>query len=123
MPRKRVPKTRNSGTMTEAAFFGWIRSQLRRASMKWRPIGECKRKGRRPYKGPDKRRKWEYQCSNCREFFKGTDIQVDHIKPCGTLTSMSDLPTFVGNLFCEADGLQLLCRGCNIKKREEDRNG
>ena len=27
----KVPKTRNNGTMTEAAFFGWIRSLLIRA--------------------------------------------------------------------------------------------
>ena len=59
----RVPKTRNAGTMTESAFWSFIRSALRQKSRWWKPITECKMKARRPYKGPNKRQKFEYQCN------------------------------------------------------------
>ncbi len=115
------PKTRNSGKMTEAAYFGWIRSQLRRTSMKWGPIAEAKRRARRPYTGPNKRQKWEYQCAICKKWFKGTEIHVDHIIPCGTLTKYEDLPRFVERMLCEVDGLQVLCKPDNLSKKDVDR--
>ena len=65
------------------------------------------------------RQKWEYQCAACCEWFKGTEIHVDHIVPCGTLKSFADLPTFAERLFCEADGLRVLCHECHDKRRGE----
>lgn len=51
---KRVPtlKTRNAGTLTESAFWSFIRSALRQKSRFWKPITQCKMKSRRAYKGP-----------------------------------------------------------------------
>jgi hypothetical protein len=58
-PRKgATPKTRNAGTMTDAAFWGFIRSALRQKSRWWKPIGEAKAKAKRSYKGPLKRQKF-----------------------------------------------------------------
>lgn len=118
---KRVERTRNAGTMTESMFFGMIRSALRQKSRWWKPIAICKQKARRLYKGTNKRQKYEYQCNICKEWFKDTDVAVDHIIPCGKLNSSGDLQGFVERLFVEEDQLQLLCNKCHSLKTEEDK--
>lgn len=118
--RKVIPKTRNSGTMTESAFWSFIRSGLRQKSRWWKPIAECKAKAKRPYKGPLKRQKFEYQCNQCKNWFPDKKINVDHICPAGSLNSAQDLAGFIERLFCEVDNLQVLCETChNIKTKSE----
>jgi len=97
--RVKAPKTRNSGTMTESAFWSFIRSALRQKSRWWKPITECKMKARRAYKGPSKRQKFEYQCNTCKAWFPEKQINVDHIKPAGSLNCKEDLAGFVACLF------------------------
>jgi 5-methylcytosine-specific restriction endonuclease McrA len=118
-PTKRaskVIKTRNAGTMTESAFWSFIRSALRQKSRWWKPITECKMKARRPYKGPNKRQKFEYQCNTCKLWFPEKKINVDHMVPAGSLNTGQDLPGFVERLFCEQENLQVLCETCHDKK-------
>ncbi len=118
--KPRVPKTRNAGTMTESAFWSFIRSGLRQKSRWWKPITECKLKAKRAYKGPNKRQKFEYQCKSCKNWFPEKQINVDHIIPAGSLNCAEDLPGFVERLFCEQDNLQVLCGNChNIKTQNE----
>lgn len=111
-----VPKTRNAGTMTESAFWSFIRSALRQKSRWWKPITECKMKARRPYKGPNKRQKFEYLCNSCKRWFPDKQINVDHIVGAGSLNCGQDLPGFVDRLFCEQDNLQVLCTTCHDHK-------
>lgn len=117
----RVERTRNGGTMTESAFWVMIRTALRNKSRFWKPINDCKIKARRPYKGQDKRQKWEYQCKICKDWFKYEQIHVDHIHACGELNSFNDLPGFVERLFVEVDGLQCLCHNCHAVKTKDEK--
>lgn len=120
IPRAKSPKVRNAGTMTESAFWSFIRSTLRQKSRWWKPITECKMKSRRAYKGPNKRQKFEYLCKSCNMWFPYNKINVDHIKPAGSLNCAQDLPGFVERLFCEQDNLQVLCEKCHdIKTKSE----
>jgi hypothetical protein len=112
----RVPRTRASNEWTEAQFWAFLRSHLRAMSMFWPPAHEVLKKGRRPYKGPDKRRKWEYQCENCQQWFPEKQIERDHIVPCGSLKCYEDIPGFVERLLCEVDGYRLLCKKCNQRR-------
>ena len=107
-----LPKTRNHARWTESQFWSFIRSALRQKSRWWIPILEAKRKVKRPYKGANKRQKFEYQCNHCKEWFADKNCQVDHIEPAGTLKSAADLAAFVENLFCEIDGLQIGRASC-----------
>ena len=116
-----VPKPIGGGTYTVKGFFGWLRSQLRRASLRWKPRADALKEARRPYTGENKRRKWEYQCSVCGEWCNGKDVQADHIKPCGTLTCYDDLPKFVERLFCEVDGFRVLCKPCHLDITNKER--
>lgn len=119
--RIRVPRTRNHASMTEAAFWSWIRSCLRKRSQAWKPLAEARRRSRRVYRGTNKRQKWEYQCACCKKYFKGDQVVVDHIIPAGSLKCAADLPGFVERLFCEVDRLQVLCNPCHDKKTKADR--
>jgi hypothetical protein len=116
--RTAAPKTRNAGTMSESAFWTFIRSALRQKSRWWKPITECKLKARRPYKGVNRRQKFEYQCNTCKKWFPEKQINVDHIVGAGSLNCSADLAGFVDRLFCEQDNLQVLCETCHNTKTQ-----
>ena len=111
--KRQIDRPCAGGTWTKARFFGFLRSALRLASRKWPPRAEAKNAARRPYVGPNKRQKWSYQCAICGEWFQGTEVDVDHIEPCGQLKEYDDLPGFVRRLFCEASELRVLCKSCH----------
>ena len=118
---KKVIKTRNAGTMSEAAFWAFIRSALRQKSRWWKPITQCKQNAKRPYKGNNKRQKFEYQCNKCKKWFPDKQINVDHVTPAGELNKASDLPGFVERLFVEVERLQCLCQNCHNEKTKQEK--
>ena len=109
----KVPRTRNNFTLTESAFWGFIRSGLRQMSRWWKPIAQCKLNSRRAYKGTKKLQKWEYQCNYCKDWFMDKEVQIDHIVDCGTLTCAQDVAGFIERLFVEVEGFQTLCKPCH----------
>ena len=114
----RVPKTRNNNTMTESAFFQWLRHNLRKSSLYWKPVAQVRKEAQVPYIGLNKRRKYLYRCSMCgKDFLK---INIHHKKECGTLMKFDDLPAFVENLFCEKQGLIALCDRCHETLHENN---
>ena len=129
MAKKRAPrknaaiKTRNAGTMTESAFWSFIRSALRQKSRFWKPISMAKIRSRRYCVKCTGKQKYEYQCAVCKDWHKEKDINVDHIIPAGSLNSGADLAGFIDRLFCEEDNLQVLCSTCHNKKTQEEKNG
>jgi 5-methylcytosine-specific restriction endonuclease McrA len=118
--RKLLPRPYNAGTMTNGGFWGMIRAALRQKSRWWKPVANVKRKARRPYKGPNKRQRFEYQCAICLNYFPEKKINVDHKIPAGSLLSSDDLKGFVERLFVEEPGLQVLCSGCHDKKTKQE---
>ena len=118
---KKVIKTRNAGTMSESAFWAFIRSALRQKSRWWNPVTQCKLNAKRPYKGSNKRQKFEYQCNKCKKWFPDKQINVDHILPAGELNKANDLPGFVERLFVEESGLQCLCQNCHNEKTKQEK--
>jgi 5-methylcytosine-specific restriction endonuclease McrA len=67
------------------------------------------------------RQKYEYQCAHCQQWWSAKDVEVDHVIPAGSLKEYDDLPGFVERMFCEQDGLQVLCRECHKQKTEDDK--
>lgn len=119
-PKILKPKPRNAGTMTESAFWSFIRSSLRQRSRFWKPILLAKEKAKRQYEGSNKKQKYEYQCNACKKWYAAKSVQVDHIIPAGNLQSAKDLPGFVERLFCEVDNLQVLCTDCHDAKTKSE---
>lgn len=119
MKRKKVSKHRNGGQWSEARYWGAVRSALRRGFRFWKPITDAKNKARRAVTGKG-RQKWEYQCNHCSEWFKGNEVEVDHIIPCGSLKEPKDLVPFLERLTTE-DGFQVLCKSCHQIKTQEEK--
>ena len=119
----RVKRTRAGGRWTEARYFSFIRSALRRASMKYPVKNDVLDAGRKNKpKGAPGRHQYIYQCAECSKWYERKRIDVDHIVEAGSLKTFDDLPGFVSRLFCEADNLQLLCngpQGCHNKKTHD----
>lgn len=118
---ERVPRTRAGGEWTEAAFWGFLRSNLRLVSRKWPPRKNVLLAARRPSQSANKRLKWEHQCSECKGWFPAKEVEVDHLVPCGTMSSWNEFSEFAERLFCEADGLAVRCEKCHQKKTNEAR--
>lgn len=107
--------------MTEAQFWGFIRSNLRLASRKWAPRRIALEVARRPSQSENKKLKWEFQCSKCRNWFPQKNVEVDHVVPTGSLRSYEDVAGFVERLFCEVNGLVVLCEQCHRTKTNSSR--
>lgn len=120
-PRKsKVEKPYNAGTMSSSAFFGWLRSRLRKMSMQgWKPTKIVKDAAKVPYVGENKRRKFSYVCQKCFTPVSDKECAVHHKIPAGSLKSFEDLPDFCRRLFVEKQGLILLCDDCHTKEHEE----
>lgn len=121
---KRVPKTRASGTMTEAAYRGFIRSLLRKGTMKWRPKNEVKKEARHHEKLPGKTSRLVFHsvCASCGGLFPETETVVDHIKPVvDPEVGFEGWDRFIETLFCEKDNLQVLCKGCHDEKTTSEK--
>jgi 5-methylcytosine-specific restriction endonuclease McrA len=106
--------------MSEAAFWGFIRSSLRRALRFWKPIVKAKMNARRASQSDNKKLKWEFQCNHCKGWFPDKQVQVDHIVPVGSLKCSDDLAGFIDRLASE-DGFQVLCSGCHQIKTNSER--
>lgn len=120
---KKAIRTRNNNTLTEAAYFGKIRSVLRRGFMYWRPMMEALNNASRAYIGDNPRQKKEYQCAGCKDWFKRSDVHIDHIKEVGSLTCYEDVVPFIKNLTQEGvENYQVLCKvKCHQSKTNKKR--
>lgn len=119
MARQRVPRTRGNQRYTESQFWGFIRAGLRSKYQRWGPRYDTIADAKRKMKVKKGNQIWEYQCCKCKKWFAQKEVEVDHINPCGSLRSFSDLPGFVERLFCEKEGLRLLCKPCHKKITQE----
>lgn len=97
-----------------------LRAMLRRAWSRDPKRFEVLRKSRRPYEGENKRQRFEHQCNICKEWFKQSDVQVDHDIPCGSFLELT--PECLGEFaFRMFEGkLNVLCTLCHKKKSKEE---
>lgn len=118
--------------MTDAAFFGKIRSMLRKEWRHSQPYRDAIKRAKKPYIGAG-RRKFSIACEQCHiEYAIGERIkvesakagimkdvlayQIDHKIDAGSLKSFSDLSGFADRLFCSHNELQVLCYHCHKEK-------
>ena len=114
-------KTRNSKQWTEARYTQFVRSALRAAFRKWPPKFLVLKKAAtekriNPASG---RIAMHYACSTCGKDYPQKQVQVDHIKPV-VPKNFTNWDDFIARLYCEAKGLQVLCKPCHqIKSKQE----
>lgn len=117
----RVPLVRNGGTWSEAKYWGTIRSCLRRMSRFWKPAVAALHAARFASKGPHGR-KWLFLCADCNKPFPRKGVQIDHVVPCGTLTSFDHLPEFIRRLTPEDPAAYAIrCTACHQTKTNAER--
>ena len=113
--KRKIDKPFADGTLSNAAFFGMIRSALRQKSRFYYSVKVCRERARIPYIGPSKRDKWRYVCEICEGVFPLKFTQVHHKIECGSLSSFEDLAGFTKRLFCDSKDLILICKDCHKK--------
>jgi len=100
--------------------FNWVKSHIERLSYKWPARSKATAAARRKSTLTDKRIKWEYQCNHCKDWFKGKDVQLDHVVPKGRYCPETFF-VWLERLFCDVAGFQVLCISCHNKKTAEER--
>jgi len=91
----------------------FAKGALRRASLMWGPISECRRIAR---KSPN-----QYECAMCKGLFKSKETQIDHINPViDILKGWESWDTYIERLFCDVEGLACLCRTCHEAKTSSE---
>lgn len=122
-------KTRNGGQWTEARFHSFIKSALRAASVRW-PPKHAVRKAAWVERG-------KYRCAGYKRRShivpaslpappgkkkRINNVQVDHIEPViDPVDGFLSWDETIARMFCEADGLQVLCKECHDKKTQEEK--
>lgn len=123
---KRVDKPHNNGQWSKARFNSFIKSTLRRATVRWGPIQTVKKKAR-------VKRGW-YFCAGCKTKVPSSlppdkkggkripNVFVDHINPIiDPSMGFVNWDIVISRMFCEEDGLQLLCKACHDKKTNDEK--
>lgn len=109
------------GRWTMARNRQFVVSALRRAWMKYPVKGDALTAARREACEETKlvypQTKFEYQCAVCSKWFRGKEVQVDHIRECAS----NDMNEFIATLFCEESNLQVVCKGCHSVKTKAAR--
>jgi len=123
MPRPSGPKSRCSGQWTEARFNSFIKSALRQASRRWAPIQQAKTNARVS--------RGLYECAHCKGHVPPTirngskrdkNVFVDHIHPIiDPAKGFTTWDECIERMFCELDGLQVLCKDCHDTKTNEEK--
>jgi 5-methylcytosine-specific restriction endonuclease McrA len=113
--KKLAPRPFGCGTLTEAGRHAKIVGYLRSGSKWWKPKMETlrlARVGTRVNKATG-RMAMHHKCKICKEDFPSKEVQVDHITPLVGAEGFKTWDEFIGILFCEKEGMQVLCKPCH----------
>jgi 5-methylcytosine-specific restriction endonuclease McrA len=95
---------------------------LRSAFRYWLPALDALNAAKFPYKGSNKRQKWEFKCAECKKMFKRTEVEIDHKIPVGSLKCDEDLIEWLHRLTPESsDAYQVVCKECHREKTNRER--
>ncbi len=123
MARPSGPKVYCNGQWTQARFNSFIRSGLRQMTLRWAPFQTAE-------KAATTKRGFR-RCAKCGEEVPVTvleggrrvkNVHKDHrvpvVDPHVGFTNWDD---YITRLFCEADGIDILCRACHTEVTNEEK--
>jgi hypothetical protein len=104
----------NSEKRKKSNLFPFIKTGLRRMSMRW-PEKNIAFTLARVERG-------KYKCAICGLLFSRSEVQADHIDPVVDIRNgFEDWDTYINRLFVPADKYQIICKQDHeIKSRLED---
>lgn len=94
------------------ALKKWLISALRRLSYRTKARTEALAAARLS--------RGRYTCASCSTTQPRSNIQVDHIKPVVPITGWDSWDGYLERLFCDASGLQVLCKACHSAKSTQE---
>jgi len=72
-------------------------------------------------KNGNKRRRVKFECASCKKSFARKGVNVDHIEPVIEIkTGFVSYDVYVDRLFCNSEGLQILCKSCHGEKTKAE---
>ena len=116
-------KTRNNNQWTEARFNSFIKSALRSASQRWPPKYETLNEacvGKRINSKTGRLAK-HYKCCKCTQEYPQKEVEVNHIIPVVPLSGFDSWDGVIERLFCEKDGLEVVCKPCHLLISKSER--
>lgn len=123
MMKTKNPKTRCSGTWTEARYNSFIKSGIRSLTRKWKPMYDALKEAETEKKINEKtgRVAQHYRCVGCRRDYPVKEVAIDHIEPIVPVTGFTTWDDIISRALCEKSGFQVLCKSCHaIKCKEEN---
>jgi len=105
---------------TEAQFFIWMRGQMRRAwsrhPVKLSYMHQHRKRvplGRVTKSNPEGL-VWGCQCEHCKQEFKQTECEVDHMNAAGSFKGWEDFEVWMTKLMhINFDSIRIVCKGCH----------
>ena len=115
---------------TQAAYFNWIRGQMRRAwlrhpvKIKFININRFKAPiGKKGPANPKGKMVWAAVCAQCDWTFPTSKLQVDHVHGAGSFTGWEDFEIWMrGLMHINVAGLQFMCKVCHDTKTYSERH-
>ena len=107
---------------TPARWHAFVVSVLRAGTRKYPPKYETLNEAKTEKKKNELtgRIAQHFKCAKCKQDFPAKGVQVDHKKPVVGKDGFTTWDSFINNLFCGKDNLQVLCTEChNIKSKKE----
>lgn len=110
---------------TEARYRTFVVSALRAALRRWPPKYKVLKAAavERKINALTGKMAMHYKCAACEEHFPATGVQVDHIKPVvDPKKGFVSWDVYIERIYCDAKGLQVLCKPCHASKTKAERN-
>ena len=107
---------------TESKFQSFIKSTLRKGTTRWPPKYEVLNAAKRGKQVNTQtgRTAEHYECNLCHHCFPAKLVVVDHIDPVVPLSGFTSWDDVIRRMFCDASGLQVLCKTCHSLKTKEE---
>lgn len=112
----------NGGQWTKSRFNSFIKGSLRTASVRWPPRYETLNEAFVERKVNVKTGKLakHFKCAKCGEDFPQKDVEVNHIDPVVPVEGFDSWDSVIERMFCEKEGLELLCKPCHKETTAEE---
>lgn len=103
---------------TPARKHSFIVSVLRAGTRRWPPKYEClnEAKTKKKINKLTGRLAQHFKCAKCKKEFPASQVSVDHIRPVVGPEGFQSWDEYIENMFCEREGLQVLCVTDHKKK-------
>lgn len=109
---------------TAARRHSFIVSVLRSGTRRWPAKYETLNEAKTDKKINKKtgRLAQHYKCAECKKDFPAKEVSVDHKKPVVGPEGFTTWDSFIDNMYCDKDNLQVLCKTDHDAKTKGERN-